>query len=101
MLQSIRISGLGTGSHLANLEESLVEVQPAAIGVAAAFVSVRGVQQFSRVLTACGEPICRLVAGINGEITHPEALNIARELGWDVRLGEKTGAIFHPKLVVA
>lgn len=101
MLQSIRISGLRTASHLAVLEESLVEVQPTAVGVAAAFVSVRGVQQFSDVLTACGGPKCRLVAGIDGDITHPEALSIARELGWHVRLGEKRGAIFHPKLIVA
>ncbi|HVZ65716.1 MAG TPA: phospholipase D-like domain-containing protein [Lacunisphaera sp.] len=34
-------------------------------------------------------------------ITHPEALKIAIETGWNLRLGQTNPGIFHPKLLVA
>lgn len=80
---------------------SLVEsAEPTVLGVASAFASVFGVRELERVLTGTGAAV-RLVAGIDGYITHPNALQVAREIGWAVRLASShpTG-IFHPKLIV-
>src|SRR5439155_3135258 len=43
---------------------------------------------------------CRLVAGIDDEITHPEALRRSVGWGWDVRIGHAPAGRFHPKLIV-
>lgn len=80
---------------------SLVEsAEPTVLGVASAFASVFGVRELERVLTGTGATV-RLVAGIDGCVTHPNALQVAREIGWTVRLATShpTG-IFHPKLIV-
>jgi hypothetical protein len=71
------------------------------MGIVSAFVSVEGVERSLGMLNLCGRPRCRLVAGTNGEITHPEALRIAKDAGWHVRLGDGLRGIFHPKLIVA
>jgi hypothetical protein len=43
------------------------------------------------------------VAGTDNAITHPQALYVAREEGWRLRLGrpQKPRGIFHPKMIVA
>ena len=66
-----------------------------------AFASVEGVKRLRSILHRCGEPRCRLIAGVDNEVTHPEALYAARSYGWRVRLGRARHGIFHPKLIVA
>jgi len=41
-----------------------------------------------------------MVAGTSGAITHPNALRLLKNSGWDVRLGHTNKGIFHPKLLV-
>lgn len=103
MAQQIVLSGVGTRQHGEDLRRTLLRLQPRVLGIAAAFVSVEGVQELLGILQRCGDPECRLVAGTDNAITHPQALYEARDEGWRVRLGrpQKTGGIFHPKLLVA
>jgi HKD family nuclease len=103
MAQQIVLSGIGATQHGEVLRRSLIREQPEVVGIAAAFVSVSGVQELLGILRRCGQPDCRLVAGTDNAITHPQALYMAREEGWRVRLGrpQKARGIFHPKMVVA
>jgi len=101
MGQEILISGVGGGHHEDTLETVLLEAKPKAVGIVSAFVSIAGVERSVAMLDHCGNPRCRLVAGTDNAITHPEALNMARSAGWHIRLGHGPTGIFHPKLVVA
>jgi len=101
MPQRIVLSGLGVSQHEGTLRTSLIRARPRAVGIAAAFVSVEGVQRSIGILRRCGQPQCRLIAGTDNAVTHPEALYAAREEGWTIRLGQRNVGIFHPKLIVA
>ena len=101
MTQQIVLSGIGTKHLRDSLRLSLIRGRPRVIGVVAAFVSTEGIRQFIEILKRCGEPKCRLIAGTDNAITHPEALFAARDQGWKIRLGRPVRGIFHPKLVVA
>ena len=76
--------------------------KPKVIGVVSAFVTVDGVDIFVRAMRRLSVKECRLVAGTSHHITHPEALENAKRLGWKVRLGKlpESPGIFHPKLIV-
>jgi hypothetical protein len=82
------------------LERAFIRNRPMVIGIAAAFVSIQGLNELIRVLRRCGMPQCRLVAGIDNAVTHPGALFAARDRGWPIRLGRSNTGIFHPKLLV-
>lgn len=101
MAQQVLLSGIGGAQHGQTLGLSLTRARPLAVGVAAAFVSIGGVQQLIEILRRCGRPECRLIAGTDNAVTHPEALYTARDQGWGIRLGRSNTGIFHPKLVVA
>lgn len=99
--QQIALSGVGATDLLEHLRASLARAQPRVVGIAAAFVSTEGVRQLLEILRRSGGPACRLIAGTDNAVTHPEALYLARDQGWRVRLGRPLRGIFHPKLVVA
>ncbi len=101
MSQEITLSGIGQVNLREKLHQSLLRARPGVIGIAAAFVSTEGVRQLTRILRACGDPACRLIAGTDNAVTHPQALYAAREYGWDLRLGRSASGIYHPKLIVA
>lgn len=103
MSQVIKLSGIGARQLRVDLQQALVRSSPQVIGVAAAFVSVKGVQELHAAVTECGIQKCRLVAGIDGAITHPQALQLVADFGWALRIGtaQKSQGIFHPKLIVA
>jgi hypothetical protein len=93
----------GVGGHtLAELiHKDLATTRPRALGIASAFVSVAGIREAIEMVRRNGRPKCRIVAGISSAITHPEALYEAMDSGWDLKLGESTRGIFHPKIIVA
>lgn len=103
MSPRIVLSGVGTDKLATTLRDALVDQQPRVMGLASAFVTVDGVRELLLIQKQAGGPKCRLVAGTDNAITHPEALYLARENGWGVRLGRpfKPRGIFHPKLLVA
>jgi HKD family nuclease len=101
MSQQITLSGVGSKTLRDALRKSLIDGKPRVVGIASAFVSIEGVKQISEILKQCNVPACRLIAGTDNVITHPEALYVARKIGWQIRLGKSNAGIFHPKLVVA
>ena len=101
MTEQIVLSGVNDGEYGKTLRRFLSRTRPRAVGVAVAFASVEGVKRLQGILRRCGEPECRLIVGIDSEITHPEALYVARDYDWGVRIGRAHHGIFHPKLVVA
>lgn len=42
----------------------------------------------------------RLIAGTSLAFTHPNALTLAEQKGWSVRLGSTPRGIFHPKVII-
>lgn len=100
MARQIVLSGVGATTHGESLHQSFTRGRPVVIGIASAFVSITGVEQLVGILRRCGRPACRLIAGTDNAVTHPEALYEARSQGWDVRLGTSRTGIFHAKLVV-
>lgn len=103
MSQEIVLSGVGNQQFRITLSSYLNRARPRVIGVAAAYVSILGVQQLIDIVGRCGNPTCRIIAGTDSFITHPGALYLAREQGWQIRLGRRSerGGIFHPKIIVA
>lgn len=70
------------------------------LGIASAFVSVGGVNRMLEAIRRSSIRQCRLIAGTDYAITHPEALKIARNHEWQVRLALPGPGVFHPKLFV-
>lgn len=101
MAQEIILSGVGAMELRYRLRQSLIKGRPRVVGIASAFVSTSGVFQLIEILRKCGEPECRLIAGTDNAVTHPEALYAARDHGWKIRLGRALKGIYHPKLLVA
>ena len=103
MTQSIVLSGLGGEAHRAMLDRTLRRIRPRAIALVSAFVSVDGMKELLRIARGAGNPACRLVAGTDYAVTHPRALTLAVDSGWQVRLGRARDGrgIFHPKLLIA
>lgn len=101
MTERILLGGQGDSSLCGTLEDILRKSKPKAIGIASAFVTVQGIKEFIHLSKHLRGSKCRLVAGIDYTITHPEALSMAKKIGWDVRIGQSNYGIFHPKLIVA
>src|SRR6185295_15126336 len=103
MTQSIVLSGSGGQAHREMLDRTLRRIRPRAVGLVSAFVTVNGMMELLRIARGVGGPACRLVAGTDHAITHPRALSLALDSGWQVRLGRAVDGrgIFHPKLLVA
>lgn len=100
MKSSVRLSGGGANTALADLSALLIDEKPAVVAIASAFVSTAGVSKLALRLAKAGNPKIRIVAGIDHFITHPKALSMAVEIGWELRLGTSTAGIFHPKLLI-
>jgi hypothetical protein len=83
------------------LERDLRESRPSCIAIASAYISAWGVDRLRAILRRSGNPECRLIAGVDQAVTHPEALYIAVNIGWKLRLGDGGLGIFHPKIVLA
>jgi HKD family nuclease len=94
------VSGGPNPTLLAHLESELKLAKPCVVGLASAYVSVIGADELLKIFNLLKTKECRLLAGIDGEITHPQALSMTRNAGWDVRIGKSFKGIFHPKLIV-
>ena len=101
MTSKVILGGTGDEDLVVGIERALSTASANAIGIASAFVSLAGVELTKQVLKRAKIGECRLIAGTDYAITHPEALSLAMELGWRVRIGRSNRGVFHPKLVVA
>lgn len=101
MIISSRLSGIGSPSLGEVLKTELHNGEDTALGVVSAFVSIGGFRDLLMITQKHTTLECRLLAGINNAITHPQALTEALDAGWKVRLGSGSGGrIFHPKMIL-
>ena len=100
MTFQIIASGRGNQSLLVKIVDELRFIKPRAVGVATAYLSMFGMTELLRAARFAGCRRGHLVAGIDGEVTHPTALKMALEAGWIVRIGDPGDGIFHPKLII-
>ena len=76
-----------TGPRLCDaLQQEMENHEVSAVGFAYAYVSVYGITKATRIVASEDERDCRLVAGIDDCVTHPEALRRALTQGWRVRV---------------
>jgi HKD family nuclease len=100
MLSMIVLGGVDGASLADYLQREFGNAQARAVGIASAFVSVRGVTIVDALLPSSVKDR-RLAAGVDNFLTQPEALKLAKSKGWNVRLGRSEEGLFHPKLMVA
>lgn len=100
MRSNLVVSDAVPPSLLSAIEELIRSSGPAAIGLASAYVSRRGLAAMNEVLDRCGVEDRRLLAGTSDEITQPAALALALDSGWGLRLGSAGANRFHPKVFV-
>lgn len=101
MSDTIAVSGLDTGNLSETLESSCRQIEPTAVGIASAFISVSGVENARKIFRNSRGIECRMVAGLDHALTHPEALSIARDAQWEVRVLRGLRGIFHAKIIIA
>lgn len=99
-MSEIKVVGLDADNLEAQLRGMLLEKQPAALGMATAFLSLAGARKFHSLAQNCGAASIRLVIGISGGVTHPSAIQYLADHDCAVRLGQHSPGVFHPKLLV-
>lgn len=85
------------GELLTQLTTLIRATKPGAIGMASAFISDEGARLYDGIV---GGRQSRVVAGISGSVTSPQALRYLRGRRHEVRLGSSAQGLFHPKLLV-
>lgn len=100
METEIVLGGVGEENLHEKIKRMFDESKPKAIGIASAFVTVNGVQKIIDISRSLDISEYRLVVGLDHFITQPQALVVAREAGWCVRIGKSEKGIFHPKLII-
>ncbi len=83
------------------LRHLLSQDQPHAIGMATAFLSDKGADDYRAILSDQHIEDSRVVVGTSGAISSPTAIQSLRDNGHSVKLGRAQTGIFHPKLLVA
>lgn len=99
MATEILWSGQGGANFLSILNAHISSTKPQSLGLAVAYASVYGVIELSRVLRKNTVAKCRVVTDISDCVTHPNALRIALDSGWEVRV-VNNASTFHSKLYV-
>lgn len=83
------------------LEKSLLQEEPQAIAIASAFVSLPGFEEIEKIISLQSLKMKRIIIGLSNGISHPTAIQMAIDTGWEVRLGKTPPkGIFHPKFIL-
>lgn len=93
------LTGHGDSDLVAHLRTAIEASSPAAFGIASAFVSIGGIKILSSLLGHRRIRV-RLLAGVSMAVTHPQALSIALQQDWELKLGASKHGIFHPKMFI-
>lgn len=100
-MSNIFLTGTSTSTHAASRLTTLIAANaPRAIGMATAFLSTKGASTYDRLFTDSGAAVSRVVVGLSGEVTHPQAIQYLTDRGHGIRFGTFPGGIFHPKLLI-
>ena len=100
MASAILTTGLSPAKFHDILSNGFAQTKPAALAVAVAYVSVPGFLFINGLVKKHRLKECRLVTDTGDAITHPMALKMALNDGWDVRVVDDLPGTFHPKLYV-
>jgi len=99
MSNEVFLSGTGEESTAEKLAEMLDDEDTEWLFFASAYVTYHGVDKISTILDDLDIEHCAAVFGLDGYITQPAAIELARELGWSLRLARGTHT-FHPKIAL-
>lgn len=99
-MSSILLSKGGNNTIATQIHTVFKGIAPTALCVATAYLTLDGANYLIKLAKKYGIKKLNISAGISGEITHPNALRLLKNSGWDVRLGKTDEGIFHPKLLV-
>lgn len=99
MSNKIFLSGRGGESTEEKLMEMLDNQGSGCLFFASAYVTRHAVDRVDTVLDDLDIEHCAAVFGLDGYVTQPAAIDLARELGWLLRLARGTHA-FHPKIAL-
>ena len=83
------------------LKSGFIESRSRCLGLAIAYVSIYGAQFVRRLKKETRIEEVRLIADVRDAVSHPEAFRIALQDHWQVKIVNKAGGIFHPKMYVA
>jgi len=95
---AILTTGITAKRHKTVFRRELLKARPAVFGIAVAYVSTSGFHLMKAILAEGGVTEVRLVTDTRDAITHPKALELALESGWNVRVVDSLSGTFHPKL---
>ncbi len=99
-MKNVLLSRNGTNSIALQIQDVVYKTQPKCLCVATAYLTQAGARYLVDLATDCNIQDVRIVAGLSGEVTHPNAIRFLHEQSWDVRFGQQSKGIFHPKLLV-
>lgn len=99
-MNEITVSGIDGAAVLKSLKRLISASQPNALGMATAFLTLDGARTYDALYKRCNGKVSRVIAGLSGAITQPDAIKFLDENGHNVRLGIHNNGIFHPKLLV-
>ena len=101
MTNGIAATGITNGNtYEALFRRQIRRARPRAVGLAVAYVSVPGFDVVNKILREGGVEEVRLVTDTKDRVTHPNALRLAVNTGWNVRVVGDSARTFHPKLYV-
>lgn len=83
-----------------HLEDLLIRASPDAVGASTAFLSLDGARAYEKILKSSKVKDSKIIAGLSGYVTNPNALRYLLEKGHSLKLGVSDEGIFHPKLIV-
>lgn len=99
-MKNVQLSRGGVNSIALQIQDVVYKTQPECLCVATAYLTQKGARYLADLAADCKIQDARIIAGLSGEVTHPNAIRFLHEQSWDVRFGLQSFGIFHPKLLV-
>ena len=99
-MKNVSLSRNGANSIALQIQNVIRKVQPKCLCVATAYLTQAGARYLVDLAAYCNVKDARIVAGLSGEVTHPNAIRFLHMHSWNVRFGQQPKGIFHPKLLV-
>lgn len=99
-MRNVLLSRGGVNSVAKQIQHVVHKTNPDCLCVATAYLTQKGAQYLVDLAAEYNVQQTRIVAGLSGEVTHPNAIRFLHQKAWDIRFGLQSHGIFHPKLLV-
>lgn len=99
-MKKVLLSRGGVNSIAKQIRHVVRETNPDCLCVATAYLTQAGARYLVDLASEFNVKNTRIVAGLSGEVTHPNAIRFLHHYAWDIRFGVQAHGIFHPKLLV-